>query len=75
MIFMRIYSGSKQLCETCVHWQGQLSSYLGSCDHPRNQPSRVPFDYSCKLHAERKPLLSLQSQVRGQPVMYYKQTP
>ena len=65
-------SSRASLCETCVYWQGRHSSYLGSCDHPRNQPSRVPFDYSCRLHVERKPVLSLQSQVRGQPVLYYK---
>lgn len=69
---MSFDSLGKPRCETCVHWQGQLSSYLGSCDHPRNQPGRVPFDYSCRLHIERKPVLSLQSLVRGQPVMYYK---
>lgn len=70
---MSAYTSARPKCEQCIHWQGKLSSYLGNCDHPINYPSRVPFDYSCKLYTERKPVLSLQSLVRGQPVMYYKQ--
>jgi hypothetical protein len=63
----------KPRCENCVFWQGKLSSYLGSCEHPRNYPSRVAFDASCRLFSERKPMLSMQSMVRGQPMSYYKQ--
>lgn len=54
-----------------MFWVGKPTSYLGDCEHPRNHPSRVPFDYSCRMFAERKPMLSMQSMVRGLPTAYY----
>lgn len=69
---MNTYTSNTLTCEFCIYWQGKLSSYLGCCDHPINRPSRVPFDSFCKLYTERTPQLSLQSMVRGQPMMYYK---
>jgi hypothetical protein len=56
---------TRKTCETCTFWDGTPSVYLASCSHPTNRPVRVPFDYSCVLHQARKPLLSMQSLVRG----------